>query len=131
MLHNRFWQGFFAIGPIIMFIVFFIGYFIFMFSFISQIQEIDNSQSEYPPTSLFTGLGIFMLFLILMIITGLGSLIFYIMHAIQNPNLKQGNTLVVWILLFVFVSGIGQLIYWIIEILGKKEVESARSNVLH
>ena len=42
------------------------------------------------------------------------------MHAVQNPNLKQGNTLVVWILLFVFVGGIGKLIYWIIEILGKK-----------
>jgi hypothetical protein len=73
-----------------------------------------------PPTSMFAGMGVFFLFLLLMIFTSLGSLIFYIMHAVQNPNLKQGNTLVVWILLFVFVGGIGKLIYWIIEILGKK-----------
>lgn len=121
MLHNKFWQGFFAIGPIIMFVLFFIAYFIFIFTMISQIPEFENSNNGMPPTSMFAGMGIFFLFLLLMMLTGLGSLIFYIMHAVQNPDLKQGNMLVVWILLFVFVSGLGQLIYWIIEILGKRK----------
>jgi uncharacterized membrane protein YhaH (DUF805 family) len=120
MLNNKFWQGFFAIGPIVMFLLFFIAYFFFIFSFITQISELENSGTEILPTSLFAGMGVFFLFLILMLFVSLGSLIFYIMHAIKNPNLKQGNTLVVWILLFVFVSGLGQLIYWIIEILGKR-----------
>lgn len=120
MLHNKFWQGFFALGPIIMFILFFIVYFIFIFVIISQIPEFENSNNEMPPASMFAGMGIFFLFLILILFTSLGSLIFYIMHAVQNPNLKQDNTLVVWILLFVFVGGLGKLIYWIVEILGKK-----------
>lgn len=121
MLHNKFWQGFFAIGPIIMFILFFIAYFIFIFTMISQIPELENSSNGMPTTSMFAGMGIFFVFMFLMMFAGLGSLIFYIMHAVQNPNLKQGNMLVVWILLFVFVSGLGQLIYWIIEILGKRK----------
>ncbi len=44
-----------------------------------------------------------------------------IVHATQNPNLKENNMLIVWILLFVFVSGIGQLVYWIVEIIGKRK----------
>jgi len=120
MLNNKYWQGFFAIGPIVMFILFFVAYFFFIFSFISHMPELENSGSEMPPTSMFAGMGVFMLFLLLMIFVSLGSLIFYIMHAVKNPNLKQGNTLVVWILLFVFVGGIGKLIYWIVEILGKR-----------
>ncbi len=120
MLHNKYWQGFFAIGPIVMFILFFIAYFFFIFAMVSQIPEFENSNNGMPPTSMFAGMGIFFLFILLMLFTSLGSLIFYIVHAVQNPNLKQGNTLVVWILLFVFVGGIGKLIYWIIEILGKR-----------
>lgn len=120
MLHSKFWQGFFAIGPIIMFILFFIVYFIFIFAIISQLPEFENSNNEMPRASMFAGMGTFFLFLVLMLFTSIGSLIFYIMHAVQNPNLKRDNTLVVWILLFVFVGGLGKLIYWIVEILGKK-----------
>lgn len=128
MLHNKFWQGFFAIGPIIMFVLFFIAYFIFIFSMIRYLPDLENSSDGMPPTSMFAGMGIFFLFMLSMVFTSLGSLIFYIMHAVQNPNLKQGNTLVVWILLFVFVGGIGKLIYWIIEIIGKrKDTISQRS----
>lgn len=134
MLHNKFWQGFFAIGPIIMFVLFFIAYFIFIFSMIGNLHELENSSNGMPPTSMFAGMGVFFLFLLLMIFTSLGSLIFYIMHAVQNPNLKQGNSLVVWILLFVFVGGIGKLIYWIIEILGKRNdniTEQATNRLEH
>lgn len=126
MLQNKFWQGFFAIAPIVLFVFFFIGYFIFIFSFVTQISELEEHARNGPPTALFAGIGVYLLFFLFIMLTSLGSLIFYILHAIQNPNLKQGNTLVVWILLFVFVSGLGQLIYWIIEILGKRNAQEEK-----
>ena len=119
MLQNRFWQGFFAIAPIISFFVAFIGYFFFIFSIFSQLPEMESSNE--PQMALFAGMGTFFLFILLAMFIGLGSLIFYIVHAVQNQNLKENNMLVVWILLFVFVSGIGQLIYWLVEIVGKRK----------
>ena len=119
MLHNKFWQGFFALAPIILFFVAFIGYFIFIFSMIMEMPELKNSGE--PPMALFAGIGAFFLFMIIAMLLGIGSLIFYIVHATQNPNLKENNMLIVWILLFVFVGGIGQLIYWLVEIVSKRK----------
>ncbi|SFR31278.1 hypothetical protein SAMN04490243_0105 [Robiginitalea myxolifaciens] len=118
MLNSKFWQGFFALGPIVGFILFFIGYFLAILTFVGNIQEIENSGE--PPMAIFGGIGIILIAALLLALVSLGSLVFYIVHATQNPNLKQNNLLLVWILLFIFASGIGQLIYWIVEILGKK-----------
>ena len=57
----------------------------------------------------------------LVVLLSIASLVFYIVHAVQNPNLKQGHTLLLWILLFIFVSGLGELIYWIVEIVAKRD----------
>ena len=78
--------------------------------------------------TLFTVIGAFFLFMILAMLLGLGSLIFYIVHASQNPNLKENNMLIVWVLLFVFVSGIGQLIYWLVEIVSKRKESLSEIN---
>ncbi len=118
MLNSKFWQGFFALGPIIGFILFFVGYFLAILAFVGNIQEIENSGE--PPMAIFGGIGIILIAALFLALVSLGSLVFYIVHATQNPNLKQNNLLLVWILLFIFASGIGQLIYWIVEILGKK-----------
>ncbi|MFK7811677.1 MAG: hypothetical protein AB8B59_04230 [Maribacter sp.] len=128
MLHNKFWQGFFALAPIILFFIAFIGYFIFIFSMISQMPELENSSGA--PMGLFAGMGAFFVFMILAMLLGIGSLIFYIVHATQNPNLKENNMLIVWILLFVFISGIGQLIYWLVEIVGKRKEGSIENSNL-
>lgn len=118
MLNSKFWQGFFALGPIIGFILFFVGYFLAILTFVGNIQEIENSGE--PPMAIFGGIGIILIAALFLALVSLGSLVFYIVHATQNPNLKENNLLLVWILLFIFASGIGQLIYWIVEILGKK-----------
>ena len=119
MLHNKFWQGFFAIAPLVTLIIAIVGYFIFFFTMLSNIEHLEATNE--PPTSFFAGIGIFIIMILFAVFISLGSLIFYILHAVKNPNLKENNLLVVWILLFVFVSGIGQLIYWIVEILGKRK----------
>lgn len=118
MLNSKFWQGFFALGPFVGIVLFFIGYFIFFLTLFSNIQEME--QTGEPTMAIFSGIGIIVLAALLLGLISLGSLIFYIIHATQNPNLKENNLMLVWILLFIFASGIGQLIYWIVEILGKK-----------
>ena len=59
-------------------------------------------------------------FIMFLILVSLGSLLFFIVHAVQNPNLKESNLLIVWILLFIFIGGLGQLVYWLVEIVSKK-----------
>ncbi len=120
MLHQKFWQVFFALAPIICLFVALAGYFLFIFSMISKIPEWDSGHGE-PPMEFFGGLGIFLILIFLVVLLSLASLVFYIVHAVHNPKLKQNNLLLVWILLFIFASGLGQLIYWIIEILNKQK----------
>jgi hypothetical protein len=119
MLHNKFWQGFFAIAPIVSFLLIFVGYFVFIFSILSNLPELEHNNGA-PPMEFFGGMGFFFLMIFLTIFICLGSLIFYIVHAVQNQALKENNMIIVWILLFIFVGGIGQLIYWIVEIIGKR-----------
>jgi len=125
MIQSKFWQAFFAIAPLACLIIALVGYFLFILTLVSQGPgwEMDNDAA---PLAFFGGMGIFLLLIFLAVLLSLASLIFYIIHASQNPNLKQNNLLVVWILLFVFASGLGQLIYWIIEILNKKEPQIER-----
>lgn len=119
MIHNKFWQGFFAMVPILLFAIAIIGYMIFIFSMIAEFPQLKDSDG--PPMKLFAGIGFFVFFILFAVLLSLGSLVFYIVHAVQNPNLKENNMLIVWILIFVFVSGIGQLIYWLVEIVGKRK----------
>ncbi len=119
MIHNKFWQAFFALAPIIIFFIIMLGYFAFIFSILSNIPELERSH-DGPPELIFSWLGIFLVVLFLVILLSIASLIFYIVHAVQNPNLRKNNLLLLWILLFVFVSGLGQLIYWLVEIVAKR-----------
>jgi hypothetical protein len=76
----------------------------------------------------FGSIGVFLLFIFLAVLLSVGSLVFYIVHAAQNPNLKYNNLLLVWILLFVFANGLGQLIYWIIEVVNKRQANPVRQS---
>ncbi|WP_445385363.1 hypothetical protein ACT6NV_00675 [Robiginitalea sp. IMCC44478] len=120
MLNNKFWQGFFALAPLISVFLLLITYLSFIFEIIRREGDFGHYSSE-PPMAILGGLGIFFIVIFLVILISLGSLVFYIVHAAKNPDLQQNNLLLVWILLFVFANGIGQLIYWIVEILGKPD----------
>ena len=119
MLHNKFWQAFFALVPFIAFFIFIIAYAVFLITIFQHGPEIEANPDQLP-FMVFGSLGTFIFLIFLMIFLSLGSLVFYIVHAVQNPNLKGNNLLVVWILLFIFVGGIAQLLYWIIEIINKR-----------
>lgn len=119
MLHNKFWQGFFALAPVAGLVLLFAGYAVFMFTLFGNIERFEGQ--EAPPASFFGGLGVFIAMILLLVLVSLGSLVFYIVHAVKNPNLQHNNLLLVWILLFIFANGIGQVIYWVVEILGNRK----------
>lgn len=120
MLHNKFWQAFFALAPFLIFFCLFIGYGIFLIAAISEGSHVPGDPDHLSGSLIFGSLGTFLLLLFLAVFLSLASLVFFIVHAVQNPNLKGNNLLIVWILLFVFVGGISQLLYWIIEIVNKR-----------
>lgn len=123
MIQSKFWQAFFALAPFIGLFLIIGGYVVFVISVLGNLEELEHSM--YPPMTFFGGLGFLLFMVLLIVLVSIGSLIFYIVHAVQNPNLQHNNLLLVWILLFIFASGIGQLIYWIVEILAKnKQVTS-------
>ncbi|MEK6155535.1 hypothetical protein WIW50_19915 [Flavobacteriaceae bacterium 3-367] len=120
MIHNKFWQAFFALAPIILVFLFLIGYFLFIFTIFSRLPEVEN-QDGAPPAQFFECVGFLIAGVLLLVLISLSSFVFYIIHAVQNPNLRENNLLLVWVLLFVFVGGIGQLLYWVIEIMSKRK----------
>ncbi|MEJ2162170.1 MAG: hypothetical protein P8X60_02310 [Robiginitalea sp.] len=121
MLQSKFWQAFFALAPLISFVLIFMGYAVFIYSILSELPQ----GGEPEPSAIFGGLGFFMIIVFTVVLISLASLVFYIVHAANNPNLRENNLLLIWILLFIFASGIGQLIYWIIEILNKQEAPAS------
>ncbi|NND79943.1 MAG: hypothetical protein HKP42_04710 [Maribacter sp.] len=119
MLQNKFWQAFFALAPIItlfLAISFYLGALIYFFS---HMHELEN-HADVSAAAILGNISVFIIFIFIVFLIAMGSLVFYIVHAVQNPNLKENNLLIVWILLFVFIGGISQLLYWIIEILNKR-----------
>lgn len=114
MLNNKSLQTFLAIGPIVLFILCIVSYFVFFFSMFMNIKEMEETNE--PPMAFFGGMIVFVIgFLLAMIISFL-SIIYFIIHAAKNPLLEDGNMRVVWILILVLVSGIGNFIYWLVEI---------------
>jgi len=126
MLRNKFWQAFFAIGPIAMLFLGMIVYFVFLLFLFRNLDELEAG-GNYSTSRMLGNLGVFMVFVLIAILVSFGSLVFYIVHAANNPNLRQNNMLLLWILLFVFANGLGQLIYWIVEVVNKKDQDLIRS----
>lgn len=126
MLKSKFWQAFFAVGPIAMLFLGMLVYFAFLFFIFNNLEEMEGA-GNYSASWILGNLSIFLIFIFVAILVSLGSLVFYIVHAANNPNLRENNLLLVWILLFIFANGIGQLIYWIIEIVNKRDQDLIRS----
>lgn len=120
MLHNKFWQAFFALAPILIGILSIGFYMYFVFDLVTDIEAAEAANGDVSPALILGNIAWFIGYMMLMVLISLSSLIFYIVHAVQNPNLKGNNLLIVWILLFIFMGGIGQLVYWIVEIIGKR-----------
>lgn len=97
-----------------------IGYLVSFFSiFIGTFSEIANDPpSTVAPEVFFSRFAIIFVFLIIMMVSGLASLIIHIIHVTKNEKLKQqSNGQLIWILIIIFANSIGGIVYYFMEIL--------------
>ncbi len=109
-----------SLNAFVLLFIMLLGYLVFLFSILSNIPELERAH-DGPPELIIEWIGSFFIVIFLVILLSVASLVFFIVHAVQNPNLKQGHMLLLWILLFIFVSGLGELIYWLVEIVAKRK----------
>lgn len=118
MLKSKFWQAFFALAPFVSLILIFIVYAVFLLGILTTIPQ---GGDKPDPVTLFGGVGVLVFIILIIFLISIASLVFYIVHAAYNPNLRHNNLLILWLLLFLFASGLGQFIYWIVEIVSKPD----------
>jgi hypothetical protein len=105
----KFWTAVLAILPFILMVVY-IG---FVISFMMKALELEGESMTEPQMSALIG----MLTLgILMAVTVIAALIFYLIHIVNNKKLDSSERLM-WILLVIFMSVIACPIYWYLKIL--------------
>ncbi len=122
MLKSKFWQAFFALAPFVSLILIFVGYAVFLIAILTTIPQ---GGGKPDPVSVFGGVGVLVFTFSTIFLISMASLVYYIVHAAYNPNLRENNLLILWILLFIFTSGLGQFIYWIVEIVNKPQESPA------
>lgn len=97
----------------------FVGFILAIFAFISAFTFISTNFDPVTTGAFPTAfIGTFILIGLLSLLS-LGLLIYYIIHAINNKNLKNEER-IVWILLFIFIANIAFIIYWIMRIWNDK-----------
>ena len=106
---GKFLLGILTFLPFILFAIY-IAFFITMFFDIVRYQH-----AEDDPAFFFANFYPVLVVGILMGLTSLGLLIYYLIHAINNKQLDSSERLV-WILVFIFAGMIGFPIYWYMRI---------------
>ena len=118
LLNNTKLQAILAILPIAIFTLAMLSYFVIFFSLFgtldSQIEHDETSKSML--TSLLGNLIIFVFLVFIGFFIGIISFIYYIVHAVKNPNLIESEDRLLWILAIILGNGIGVFIYWIYQI---------------
>lgn len=109
---GKIWLGILTSLPIVCFLAYIVILFGTLFFTFSEIEL-----GKQDPSYLFVdGFKWMFLSLFLAILTGIGLLIYYIIHVVKNQ--KFDNTMkLIWILVFLFANGIGTIIYYFVEIL--------------
>lgn len=102
--------GLFSLLPMLFLVIYFIVFFSF---FITIIRNSHNP--DLLPEMMLEHIGSIIAFMLLMVITKLGTLIYFIIHAVNNPAI-DGTERIVWILVFIFAGMIGFPVYWYMRI---------------
>ncbi|MDX5586221.1 MAG: PLDc N-terminal domain-containing protein [Aureibaculum sp.] len=113
---TKIWLGILTFLP--MFLIFAYIFHIFT-AFIPTAIRLENSHQEVP-IELFQSISVMILFIALAIIIRMGIMIYYIVHASNNPK-NENNTKVMWIVLLVLVGTISSIVYYFLEILPSKD----------
>ena len=113
---TKIWLGILTFLP--MFLIFAYIFYIFT-TFIPTAIRLEGSHQEVP-MEFFQSISVMILFIVLAIIIKMGIMIYYIVHASNNPK-NENNTKIMWIVLLVLVGTISSIVYYFLEILPSKD----------
>ena len=113
---TKIWLGILTFLP--MFLIFAYIFYIFT-AFIPTAIRLEDSHQEVP-VELFQSISVMILFIVLAVIIKMGIMIYYIVHASNNPK-NENNTKIMWIVLLVLVGTISSIVYYFLEILPSKD----------
>ncbi|RLZ12043.1 hypothetical protein [Faecalibacter macacae] len=118
LLNNSKLQTVLAIIPLAIFILAMLSYFVIFFSLFGTIdsQLGHEGASKSMLVSLLGNLVIFIFLVFLGFFLGVISFIYYVVHAVKNPNLMESDDRLLWILAIILGNGIGVFVYWIYQI---------------
>lgn len=107
---KKIWLGICSLLPLLLLIVYLI---IFFNVFINVFRQAGNQ--EMFPELIFNHIIWIVLFGMAMAIAKITLLIYFLIHAINNPRVES-NERIIWILVFIFAGSIGFPIYWYLRI---------------
>ena len=114
LLNNPKLQAILAIVPVTLFILGLLSYFGIFFSMFStidaQLGHMGNSKSLL--SALLGNLIIFIFLVLMSFFTGVISFVYFIVHAVKNPNLIKSDDRLLWIIAIIFGNGLGIFVYW-------------------
>lgn len=110
--------GIITFMPILCFIGYFASFILIFLENFNDISQETTTNGNFPPTTFFAGFALALIFMALMLLSGLAAMVLHIVHVAKNEKLKaQNNGQLLWILVIVLANGIGGIIYYFIEIL--------------
>ena len=118
LLNNPKLQAILAIVPVTLFILGLLSYFGIFFSMFStidaQLGHMGNSKSLL--SALLGNLIIFIFLVLMSFFTGVISFVYFVVHAVKNPNLIKSDDRLLWIIAIIFGNGLGIFVYWFSQI---------------
>ncbi len=121
---KKIWLGIFTFLPFV-FIFLYIATFFLLFAGVFVVEQ-TGMQNE-APVFLLVNFGLAFLSMGLAVITSFALMIYYIIHASNNPKFDSNDRLL-WILIMVFAHQIGYIIYWYLKIWKEDDGEHKRIN---
>ena len=93
-----------------------LAYVVYIFTaFIPTAIRLEDSHQEVP-IELFQSISVMIIFIVIAVCIKLGVMIYYIVHASNNPK-NETNTKIMWIVLLVLVGTMSSIVYYFLEIL--------------
>ena len=114
---SKVWLGILTFLPFVLVFVYFV---LFFTVFLSNIHELEQRHHDEFPLELLQNLFIVFIPIIVSIIISLIVMIYYIVHANNNPDNDSGKK-IMWTLILIFITSIGSLVYYFVEILPSKK----------
>jgi hypothetical protein len=112
--------GILAFLPLVAAAIFLVYFFT---TFFPDILRMEHEHGDIPPEFFIGNMVGFIASIIILFFVQLGLMIYFIIHAINNKQVKNEER-IIWVLLFIFVHSIAFPIYWGIRIWPEEKPES-------